>query len=103
MKKGYLIIFTLLFTLNSFGQKKFSRPEVIEDLQFLRESLENAYYNLYAYITEEAFNENFEKIKSSITRDSLPILEITSLFQAAISKANNGHTEIPFPGTAYGL
>lgn len=102
MKKGYLIILTLLFTLPTFSQKKFSQQEVKEDLQFLRESLENAHYNLYAYITEKAFNQNFEKVKSSITRDSLSILEITSLFQSVISKANNGHTEIPFPGAIYG-
>ena len=102
MKKGYLIVLTLLFTLPTFGQKKFSQQEVIEDLQFLRESLEKAHYDLYAYITKKAFNQNFEKIKSSITKDSLSILEITSLFQAVISKANNGHTEIPFPGAVYG-
>lgn len=102
MKRGYLIILTLLFTLTTFGQKKFSQQEVKEDLQFLLESLENAHYNLYTYITERAFNQNFEKVKSSITKDSLSILEITSLFQSVISKANNGHTEIPFPGAAYG-
>ncbi len=101
MKTTYLIIFTLLFALPTYGQKKYSQQEVIEDVQFLRESLEKAHYNLYTYITKEAFNRNFEKVKSSITKDSLSILEITSLFQAVISKANNGHTEIPFPGSAY--
>ncbi|TFV95655.1 peptidase S41 [Algoriphagus kandeliae] len=101
MKTTILIIFSFLFTLASFGQKKFAQQEVLEDLQYLRESLEEAHYNLYAYITEEAFNRNFEAVKSSITQDSLSTLEVTSLFQAVISKANNGHTEIPFPGSAY--
>ncbi|MCS5491035.1 S41 family peptidase [Algoriphagus limi] len=101
MKTTILIIFSFLFTLASFGQKKFAQQEVLEDLQYLRESLENAHYNLYAYITEEAFNRNFEAVKSSITQDSLSTLEVTSLFQAIISTANNGHTEIPFPGSAY--
>ncbi len=101
MKKRYLIILIILFTLPTFGQKMFSKKEVIEDLHFLRESLKNAHYNLYAYITKKAFNENFEEVKSSITKDSLSILEVTSLFQSVISKANNGHTEIPFPGAAY--
>ncbi len=101
MKNAYLIIFGLLCTLPAFGQKKFSRQEVIEDLQFLRESLEEAHYDLFAYITKKAFNRNFENVKSSITKDSLSILEITSLFQAIISKANNGHTEISFPGAVY--
>lgn len=102
MKKGYLILLTFLFTLPALGQKMFSQQEVIKDLHFLRESLENAHYNLYAYVTEKAFNKNFYEIKSSISKDSLSILEITSLFQAVISKANNGHTEIPFPAASYG-
>ena len=101
MNTTYLIILTLLLALPTYGQKKYSQQEVIEDVQFLRESLEKAHYNLYAYTTREAFDQNFEKVKSSITKDSLSILEITSLFQAVISKANNGHTEIPFPATAY--
>ncbi|MBD0824258.1 S41 family peptidase [Aestuariibaculum marinum] len=101
MKNIYLIIITLAFTVQSFGQKMFFKQEVIEDLNFLRESLEQAHYNLYTYITKESFNENFEQIKSSITKDSLSLLEVTSLFQSVISKANNGHTEIPFPAAAY--
>lgn len=101
MKTTYLIVFILLFTLPTFGQKKFSRKEVLEDLEYLRESLEKAHYNLYTYTTKEAFDQNFETVKSSITKDSFSVLETTSLFQAVISKANNGHTEIPFPGAAY--
>ncbi|MBD0835477.1 peptidase S41 [Aestuariibaculum suncheonense] len=101
MKKGYVIILTLLSALPNFGQKKIAQQQVIQDLHFLRESLEEAHYNLYAYITKEAFNKNFEDVKSSITKDSLSTLEITSLFQAVISKANNGHTEISFPGSVY--
>lgn len=101
MKKEYVIILALLFALPGFGQKKFSKQEVVDDLHFLRESLEEAHYNLYAYVTKAAFNENFEKVKESITKDSLSVLEITSLFQTVVSKANNGHTEISFPGVAY--
>ncbi len=101
MKTKYLIIFILLYALPALGQKKFSQQEVLEDLQFLRKSLEEAHYNLYAYITKKAFSKNFEKVKTSIDKDSLSILEVTSIFQSVISKANNGHTEIPFPGAAY--
>ena len=102
MKVRYLLVLTILFSLTVFGQKKLSNKEVNEDLDYLRKSLEEAHYNLYAYITKEAFNQNFEKVKSSITKDSLSILETTSLFQSVISKANNGHTEIWFPGSSYG-
>lgn len=102
MKNICLLTITLLFSFPSFGQKKFSRQQVLEDLQYLRESLEEAHYNLYAYTTEDAFDQNLERVKSSITQDSLSLLEITSLYQAVISKANNGHTEIWFPGSSYG-
>jgi hypothetical protein len=101
MKKGYLIIITILVTIPTFGQKYFPKQDVIEDIQFLRESLEEAHYNLYTYVTKKAFDQNFENVKASITKDSLSLLETTSLFQSVISKANNGHTEIIFPVAAY--
>lgn len=84
------------------GQNRFSQQEVLEDLDYLHESLDKAHYDLYAYTTKKVFNANFEKLKSSVTKDSLSLLEVTSLFQAVISKANNGHTEINFPGAVYG-
>ena len=101
MKMGLLAI-VVFFSSTSFGQKKFSHQEVLEDLEYLRNSLEEAHYNLFAYTTEAAFNQNFEVVKSSIGQDSLSLLEVTSLYQKVISKANNGHTEIWFPGSSYG-
>lgn len=101
MKVIYLLILTVIFSLPVLGQNKFSQKEVISDLEYLRKSLEEAHYNLYAYVTKKSFNENFQEVKSSITKDSLSLLETTSLFQSVISKANNGHTEIPFPVPSY--
>jgi hypothetical protein len=101
MKVIYLLIATIFYSLPLVGQNKFSKQEVVVDLDYLRVSLEKAHYNLYAFVTKKSFDENFEKVKSSITNDSLSLLETTSLFQAVISKANNGHTEIPFPVTSY--
>lgn len=102
MKKGVLFFITLCLTLPSYGQTKFAPQEVKEDLRFLRKSLEEAHYNLYTYITKEAFEENYAKAEAFIGADSLSLLEITSLFQSVISKANNGHTEIFFPSAVYG-
>jgi hypothetical protein len=102
MKTTILIAFTLLFSLPALGQKSFARQDVIEDLDYLRSSLEQAHYNLYAYTSKEDFDRNFEQVKSSIHKDSITALEVTSLFQSVISKANNGHTEINFPGAVYG-
>ena len=101
MRFTFILIFTVSFTFFARGQNNFSKEDVLEDLQFLRSSLEEAHYNLYAYTSKEEFNQNFEKVKESINKDSLSLLETTSFLQAVISKANNGHTEIPFPGSVY--
>lgn len=100
-RKGFLIMVTVLFTCQVFGQVRFARKDVIQDLQYLREALDAAHYNLYAHVTKEVFDQNIERVCSSMTMDSLSLLEITSLSQRVISMANNGHTEIPFPGAAY--
>lgn len=101
MKAIHLMIIIALFSIPVFGQQNFSKKEVTEDLEYLRKSLEAAHYDIYAYVTKKSFDENFEKVKSSITKDSLSLLETTSLFQSVISKANNGHTEILFPISSY--
>lgn len=106
MNNQYILAIFLfgIFTQYAIAQqpeKKFGRNEIIEDLDYLRKSLEEAHYNLYAYVTEKSFNENFQNVKSSITKDSLSLLETTSLFQTVITKANNGHTEILFPIPSY--
>lgn len=99
-----IVFVILLLSLKSFSQQselKIEKNKIIKDLQHLRESLEEAHYNLYTYVTKKSFDKNYKTIKSSITKDSLTLLEVTSLFQAVISKANNGHTEIPFPVNSY--
>lgn len=101
MKTQYLLLIVLLGLFPAYGQVTFSKQQVLEDLDFMDESLKKTHYDLYAYTTQNAFEENFENIKASITSDSLSYLEATSLFQSVISKVNNGHTEIAFPGSAY--
>lgn len=91
--------FLSFFVLN--GQSQFSKDQILEDLIFLRSSLEETHYNLYAYTSKRKFERNFQTIKKSLKKDSFSLLEATTLFQRVISKANNGHTEISFPGTPY--
>jgi len=104
VKAKYLIIPFCIATLTSFGQSKakFSKEEVMKDLGVLRESLLEAHYDLYAYTTERKFDAAYLEAKSSITQDSLNLLEASSHFQRLISVVNNGHTEIDFPGQSYG-
>lgn len=98
----YLLLSIALFSLgNLSSQNKFSKNQVLEDLDFLRTSLEETHYNLFAYTPKQEFDENFNTVRASIKEDSLSLLEATNLFQRVISKANNGHTEIIFPISSY--
>ena len=87
---------------NIAAQNHFSKKELLEDMAFLKESLEETHFNLYAYTPKPEFDANYDQIKQEIKKDSFSLLEATSLFQKVISKANNGHTEIGFPGKSYG-
>ena len=100
-KKIILILLLPIYCFSQKKDKKFSKKEILTDLTYLYESLEDAHYNLYAYTSKKAFKKNFCSIQKSITKDSLNTLEATSLFQKIISKANNGHTEIDFPVQPY--
>ncbi len=83
------------------AQEKFSKQQVLEDLELLKTSLEETHYNLYAYTPKPEFDRNFNTVKTSIAKDSLSLLEATTYFQQVVSKVNNGHTEIDFPGQSY--
>lgn len=104
IKKYFLVVFLLLAFLLSTAQqsdKKFGKNEIVADLEFLFHSLPNAHYNIYAYCTQEDFSKNYQQVKQSILKDSLSLLEATSLYQRVISAANNGHTEIDFSASSY--
>lgn len=98
--KGLYLFFIVIGNLPCIGQV-FPKNRVLEDLHYLKSSLEEAHYNLYAYTSRETFQENFDQVCASLLKDSFNLLETTSLFQSVISKANNGHTEISFPGNSY--
>ena len=103
MKNAILTSILALSSLHIFGQSatKFTKEAVREDLKYLYESLEDAHYNLYAYVTKQDFDLAYERVQNSITKESLNLLDATVLFQQLISMVNNGHTEISFPGQSY--
>ena len=102
IKAILILILVLWITPAAIGQGKFGKQQVLDDLEYMRKSLEEAHYNLYTYTTKKAFDQNYQNVLASISKDSLSLVETTSLLQKVISKANNGHTEINFPGSAYG-
>lgn len=96
-----IICFLSLSCYSQESEKMFGREEVLQDLNYLCESLQDAHYNLYAYTSKEEFEENFQNVKRTIVDDSISALQATTIFQKVISAANNGHTEIDFPGASY--
>ncbi|MEM9919767.1 MAG: S41 family peptidase [Bacteroidota bacterium] len=104
MNVRFLIALCCFVSIKSFGQAtaKFSKDQVLADLEMLRVALIEAHYNLYAYTTEQAFDSTYKEVKSAVVKDSLSSLETINLFQRLVSTVDNGHTEIDFPGQAYG-
>lgn len=94
--------FTILsfVNFNLWGQK-ISKEAVLQDLHFLRSSLEEAHYDLYSFTSKSNFEVNFKEVRNSIQKDSLSLKEATGLFQKVISRANTGHAEIDFPALSY--
>lgn len=98
----FLIIIFTQYSIAQQSEKKFGQNEIMQDLEYLNNSLKDAHYNLYAYTSEEDFSKNYQSVKKSITKDSITLLQATAIFQKVISVVNNGHTEIDFPGASYG-
>ena len=98
-----IFIYLFIFPFICLGQSttKFSEGQVSKDLKYLYKSLINAHYNLYAYTSKQNFDLAYKEAQKAINKDSLTLLEITNIFQRLTAIANNGHTEIDFPGQLY--
>ena len=96
------IIVPLTFLYNlSLPAQRFSKEEVLSDLEELMTSLEATHFNLYAYTSKQAFKAHYLQIQNQIVKDSFSMLETTTLFQQLVAKAHNAHTRISFPAQAY--
>lgn len=101
MKIKLLLFFSIINLSLLYGQNQFSKEEVLSDLRYLKTSLEETHINLYAYTSKEVFEENYNRVKNEVKKDSFSTLEATKLFQKVVSKVNNGHTRILFPIPSY--
>ncbi len=79
----------------------FAKAEVLKDLDYLYESLQEAHYDLYAYVPRETIDSVYTSVKQSVQQDSLSLLEATNTLQRLISAAAMGHTYIDYPVQAY--
>ncbi|QHL86713.1 peptidase S41 [Nibribacter ruber] len=106
MKLKQWIVVALLLTAAriSVAQEKgvmFSGSAVKADLEYLYHTLEDAHYNLYAYVSKSKYDKMYNTINQSIGKDSLSQLETIKLFQRLAAAGNVGHSEIDFPVQAY--
>ena len=96
------ILFFLVHLLNvGNAQQKYAKEDVLKDLNYLNASLLESHYNLFAFTSGREYSENIKKIEGEINKDSLSLLEVHSLFQRVVAKANTGHCEIDFPVQLY--
>jgi hypothetical protein len=79
----------------------FAKAEVLKDLDYLYESLQEAHYALNAYVPQETMDSVYMSVKKSVDKDSLSLLEATNTLQQLISAADMGHTYIDFPIQSY--
>ncbi|THD67335.1 peptidase S41 [Robertkochia marina] len=98
---SFIFFFTACCAFSQSERTTFSKAEVLADLDYLYTSLQDAHYNVYAYISENEFRSAYEKVKTSITKDSLSTLEVINRFQPLTSAIKNGHTAIEFPIPQY--
>ena len=104
MKFQFVLHITLLLSAVSFAQitpSKLSNQDVRDDFEYLYESLQATHYNLFAFQSKEKYDSLFSQLKSSLTGNSLTLLETISFYQNLVSFANTGHCEIDYPSAPY--
>lgn len=98
-----ILFFILLssFLISANAQSRFSKQQVAEDLEELKNLLINANYDAYAYTTKAEFDSVYDGLRAEIKTDSLNFLKTTNLFQRMVDVVKMGHTSIPFPAQSY--
>lgn len=61
-----IILFAFLLLLNFFQGQKFTKEQIIQDLQFIQEKIKSAHVNPYSYKTEADFTKQFSDIISKV-------------------------------------
>jgi C-terminal processing protease CtpA/Prc len=78
----------------------YSASEVREDLAYLYETLQATTYDLYLNTPRSVFDEEFERMRDSITQ-SMSHLQAHRLFQQFVSLARFSHCTLEFPSDVY--
>jgi len=96
----FVFINSISVSVHSQTQRRFSVKEVKNDLEFLRNTLESANFNLYAYTKKEVFDSVYKKIETSI-KDSLTSLQVNRLFLPYVALSKMGHCQMDYPWNEY--
>ena len=95
--KHFLFFGFLLATINLFGQEtKFSKADLVTDLDSLVAYIEQVHPNPYTSISKENFYKEIEICKNNL-EDSTSLIEYYTFISPIISKMNDGHTGVSFP------
>ncbi len=104
MKFQFVLLLILFLSKISYAQNtssELSNQAVKDDFDYLYQSLQATHYNLFAFKSKEEYDSLFNHLKSSVTADTLTLLETISLYQKLVSHSNTGHCEIDFPAKPY--
>lgn len=106
MRSTICLPFILFFTAFqvAFAQSKevkFAAADVKTDLAYLYNTLQEAHYNLYAYVGKNKYDKAYGKMLKSVKKDSVSLLETTKLFQKLAATGNAGHCEVDFAVQPY--
>jgi hypothetical protein len=76
-----------------YGQDKFSKEALIEDLQFIHAKYERSHPNLYRYVSEIQLDSVFNNLESQI-KDSMTEMEFYNHVRTLSLYIRDGHTSI---------
>jgi len=98
--RTWLVFIAFLFVCPVFSQvsseKRFSKQQLVEDLNMLTRTIENVHPNPYHAITKEEFNKLADSIRNSFS-DQMTAAEAWPLYSRLIASYNEGHSSIGYP------
>nr|WP_165766357.1 S41 family peptidase [Flavobacterium branchiophilum] len=94
-----LLIFTIFISNITFGQKvcnefynkKFSKSELVADIEFIKEKILNAHINPFTEISKEEFEKNIIQIENSL-KDGMTQKDFYFLAKPIFVKLNDEHS-----------
>lgn len=81
-------------------EKSFSKSEILDDIEYMQNTLEEVHPNLYFSKTEDSAKEELKKIKNSLP-DKLSRMELYFHIAPYLSSFKDGHTSISVPHEEY--